>query len=254
MTVLDKHGFVKEGEHVIMLFPPYDSFIPFRVKSIANKEAEYLNYGPVPYTFTGYPEGVIPGRNVTEGFTFKDITKRLPPELAPDMFYHDKAYKLIHAYINITPHLFRIFREIPVGVKQIVYMELVGFDVAIDSLVALFGYKVGIVEQFFLPDFHINWFIHNATNMDLRTNVMIKYAEYNVEIPRDANLIFNLLMRKIPAYWYTLPITSPRIEFERMFEVRYGFPREVRGFPFYKAYEREKALREIPPILEKLKI
>jgi hypothetical protein len=247
--VLDSDGFVKEGEHVLIVFPLYDSVLPLRVKSIANKHAKWFNYGPVPCTFAGYPKGVIPGKSVTEGFRFVDITGRLTGEQAGDMFYHTKPHKLIHAYIDIRPHLFRIYQEIPTGAKQMVYMEAVTHTTEVDAPTSDFGYTTGVKEQFFLPDFHIDWFLYNGTNMALRTNVMIKYAEYNVEIPRDTSLIFDMMMRRVPAYWWTLPITTDRAEFRRMFEERYRFPRGQCGVPFYRAYERDRALREISALL-----
>jgi hypothetical protein len=244
--VLDESGFVREGEHVLIVLPAYDAILPLRVKSIVNKEAKWFNYGPVPYTFTGYPEGVMKARSATDGFKFKDVTGRLVGEEAGDMFYHKKPEKLIHAYIDITPHLFRIYQEVPTGAKQIIYLDAVTFTTGVDDVTAVFGYTVGVKEQFFLPNFHIDWFVHNATNMHLRTNVMMKYAEYNVEMPTDADLIFNLMMRKIPAYWWTLPVTTRRVELDRMFEEVYKFPRGVFGLPFYRSYERDRALREIP--------
>jgi len=212
---LDEHGFIKEGEHVLIVLPAYDTILPLRVKAIKNKEANWWNYGPVPYTFSGYNEGEIKARSATSGFKFKDRTGRLTGEQAGDMFYHKKAEKLIHAYIDIKPHLFRIYREIPTGVKQVVYLDAV---------------------------------------TDLKTNVMIKYAEYEVEIPRDAETIFNLMMRKVPAHWYTLPVTSKHSNIDRMFTEIYGFKEGRYGIPFYRSYEREKALSEIPEILSGVKI
>ena len=248
--VLDEHGFVKEGEHVLIVLPAYNTILPLRIKAIKNKEAEWWNYGPVPYTFSGYNEGEIKARSATSGFKFKDRTGRLTGEQAGDMFYHKKAEKLIHAYIDIRPHLFRIYREIPTGVKQVVYLDAVTFTTDVGDATADFGYTTGVVEQFFLPNFHIDWYVANWTNMDLKTNVMIKYAEYEVEIPRDAETIFSLMMRKVPAHWYTLPVTSKHSTIDRMFTEIYGFAEGRYGIPFYRSYEREKAISEIPEILK----
>lgn len=247
--VLDEDGFIKEGEHILVIFPAYNSILPLRVKSIDNKHTKWFNYGPVPYTFNGYSEGIMKNRSATPGFKFTDITGMLTGEEAGDMFYHKKAEMLLHAQIDIKPHLFRIFQEIPVGSKQVTYIRAVTFTTGVGEATANFGYFVGVKEQIFLPNFHIDWFVHNATNMDLRTNVMMKYAEYTVELPKDADLIFNMMMRKIPAYWYTLPVTTTRTDLDRMFEEVYKFSAEKHGIPFYRSYEREKALREIPEII-----
>lgn len=245
--VLDEDGFIKEGECALIVLPAYNSVLPLRVKSIANKGAKWFNYGPVPYN-----EGVMKNRSVTSGFKFKDITGILVGEQAGDMFYHKKEDTLIHAFIDISPHLFRIFQEIPTGAKQITYIKAVTFTTRIDEKTANFGYSVGVKEQFFLPNFHIDWFVHNATNMDLRTNVMMKYAEYNVEIPTDPELIFNTMMRKIPAYWYTLPVSTERVEITRMFGQIYKLKKN--GIPFYKSYEKSRALTEIPSIIAEASI
>lgn len=252
--VLDKDGFIKEGEHVLVVFPAYNTILPLRVKSIDNKHAKWFNYGPIPYTFTDYAEGIMKARSATTGFKFKDITGRLTGERAGDMFYHKKPDVLIHAQIDMIPHLFRIYQEIPTGAKQITYLRAVTFTTGIDEATASFGYFVGAKEQLFLPNFHIDWFVHNATNMHLRTHVMMKYAEYTVELPTDVDLIFNMMMRKIPAYWYTLPVTTTRVELDRMFEEVYKFPAEKRGIPFYRSYERERAIREIPEIIRGVSI
>jgi len=243
--VLDAKGFIKEGEHVVIVLPAYDAVLPLRVRSIANKDAEWFNYGPVPYTFTGYPEGVVPSRSTSEGFKFKDRTGRLVAEQATDMFYHKKPGILIHAYIDIRPRLFRIYRDIPTGTKQIRYLETVTFSTGVDEATSIFGYSVGVVEHFFLPNFHVDWYIQNPTNMTLRTNVMMKYAEYKVELPKDPMFIFDLIMRKYPAYWYTLPIQTKFDEMDRLFSEIYKF----RPIPFYRPYEREKAIKEIPNLI-----
>jgi hypothetical protein len=252
--VLDSDGFLKEGEHILVVWPIYDTILPLRVKSIANKHAKFFNYGPVPFTFSGYPKGVIPGKSVAGPFRFIDITGRLTGEYAGDMFYHNKAYKLIHAYVDIRPHLFRIYQEIPSGAKQYIYMEAVTHTTDVDVATSDFGYFTGVKEMLFFPDFHIDWYLYNGTNLPLRTYVSIKYAEYNVEIPRDPALVFDMMMRRYPAYWYTMPITTDRKEFRRMFTERYGFPEDRPGIPFYRAYEKPVALREIPEILKGVKI
>ena len=244
--VIDQHGFLREGEHIVVVLPAYNAAIPFRVRSVDNKDTHWINYGPVPYTFTGYSKGVIPGRNATPGFKFSDITGMLTGEQATDMFYHKKEDILIHAYVDIRPHLFRIYREIPTGTKQTRYLRTVTFTTTVGQNTSLFGYTVGVVEQFFFPNFHIDWFVHNATNMDLRTNVMIKYAEYTVEIPRDPEFIFNLMLRKYPAYWYTLPIQTKFTEMDRLFSEIY----KMKMIPLYKTYERERALSEIPEMIK----
>jgi len=253
--VLDENGFVREGEHVLIVFPAYNSVLPLRVKAVVNKNANWWNYGPLPYTFSDIGvEGVVKARSCTDGFRFKDRTGRLTGEQAGDMFYHNKPSKLIHAYVDIKPHLFRIYHEIPSGVKQYTYMEAVTFTTSVDEYTSDFGYTTGVVEMFFLPGFHIDWFVANWTNMNLRTNVMIKFAEYEVELPTDPKLIFNLMMRRVPSYWWTLPVTSSRVEFDRMFSDIYKFPAEVKGIPLYRSYEEEKALREIPDLIKEVVI
>jgi hypothetical protein len=244
--ILDEKGFVREGEHIIIPIPAYNAVLPFRVRSIANKGTEFFNYGPVPYTFSGYPEGVITARSTTPGFKWKDRTGRLVAEQAADMFYFTVPNKLIHAYIDIRPHLFRIYREIPTGTKQTRYLDAVTFTTEVDETASIFGYTVGVVEHIFLPNFHVDWFVHNATNMDLRTSVMIKYAEYEVELVKDPALIFSMLMRQVPAYWWTLPAVTRFNEMDRLLSEIY----KITPIPHYRQGEKEKALREIPDLIK----
>ncbi|MFQ6075626.1 MAG: hypothetical protein ACE5Z5_05780 [Candidatus Bathyarchaeia archaeon] len=244
--VLDEKGFVLEGEHILISIPAYDAVLPLRVKARVNKGAETLNYGPFPYTFPGYPEGVVRGGNVTEAVTFKDITGRYPPERAADMFLYKEPSILLHAYVDIKPYLFRIFQWIPTGTKQIRFLRLVPFEAGSDVIPSTdFGYWVGVKEQVFLPNFHINWQLANRTNMDLRTHVGIRYAEYEVEIPRDPPTIFNLIQRRVPAYWFTLAAITKFVEGDAMFREIY----KVEPIPFYRSYEEERALREIPELI-----
>jgi len=243
--VLDSKGFVKEGEHITIVLPAYDAVLPLRIRWIANKETEWFNYGVVANTFSGYPEGVMRGRNTTLGFKLKDRTGRLVAEMATNMFYHKKPEKLIHTYIDIRPHMFRIFREIPTGIRQIRYLDTVTFSTGVDETTAIFGYAVGIVEHIFLPNFHVDWFVYNGTNMDLRTNVMMKYAEYEVELVKEPTLIFDILMRKYPAYWWTLPIQTRFDEMDRLFSEIY----KIKMIPHYRPNERERCLREVPELI-----
>jgi len=246
MRLVDELGFVLEGQHFLVHLPAWDAVLPFRIKARVNKGAERLNYGPVPFTFPGYPEGVILEMNTTDPFTFKDITGRYPPERAADMFWFPEPDILLHAYVDIRPHLFRIYQWIPSGVKQIRLIRLVTFEPGSATVPPSdFGYSIGVKEQVFLPNIHIDWQIRNQTNMRLRTNVYIRYAEYKVELVKDPATVFNLIVGKIPAYWQTFVVETRFPEGERLFEQIY----KIKPIPFYREYERERALREIPELV-----
>jgi len=247
--VLDQLGFVKEGEHLLVLMPAWEAVLPFRIRARVNKGAEVLNYGPFPYTFSGYPEGVVPDFQTTTPVTFKDITGRYPAERAADMFYLAVKDRdtLVHAYVDIRPRgLFRIYQWIPSGAKQIRLLKMVTFEEGPTPPPTDFGYSVGVKEQVFLPTFHIDWALANRTNMDLRTYVVIRYAEYRVELVKDPAIIFKLLQREIPAHWFTLVAEHKFAEGEALFEDVY----KIKPIPLYRKHEQERARREIPELVK----
>jgi len=248
--VVDKQGFVREGESIILYLPAWEGIIPFRVIARMNKDAETLNYGPFPYTHAGYPTGVVPGGVTTAPTKFKDITGAYPPERAVDMFFYKEPSMLIHAFVDIRPHLFRIYQWIPTGAKQIRLFRIVTWEPTLAVPTNIFAYSVGVKEQFFLPNFHIDWQLLNGTNMDLRTYTVFKYAEYEVEILKDPATIFNMIQRKVPAYWYTFPVMQKFDEGERMLKEVY----KITPIPLYKSHELDRAVREIPTLLREARI
>ncbi|RLC63798.1 MAG: hypothetical protein DRI01_04545 [Chloroflexi bacterium] len=247
--------FVKEGRYLLLYIPAYGGVIPYRVVEWRNKDAEFINYGPFPYTASGYPEGVIPAYHVTSEVTFKDITGRYPPEKSSDMFYFTEADRLVHTYIDIRPKVFRVFRNIPMNYKQ---YSLLGYATADPGASGSsgqstdFGYSTGkVIEHLFIPNMHVGWILANRTNMDLKTYVRISYVEYKVEIPKDANLIFKMILGEAPAYWYTMPVYTRVAQIDELITKIYGLTDVI---PLYKVYERERAMREIPTIVSGARI
>jgi len=194
--ILDSKGLIRNNKVLVIYFPSTNSILPFRILFRYNEGYEEFNYGPLPVSYSGYEPGVIPAGKMTDSITFP--YSELPPDLAPDMFYYTESDRLIHAHLKFDPIMLRILVEVPQNQKTYSYEGRVTQDLTKD-----FGWFRGHKEMIFMPKIHIGWRFYNPTNLDLRTNLHITYAEYNVELIRDADIIYELITRKYPAYWFT---------------------------------------------------
>jgi hypothetical protein len=91
--------------------------------------------------------------------------------------------------------------------------------------------------------------VHN-TNVNLYTSVKFTYGEYIIEIPRNSSLIFDIIVKRVPSHWITLPINYTDPSITRALTETYGFE----GFPVYRIDERDKAIREYDSLLGGVKI
>jgi hypothetical protein len=80
--------------------------------------------------------------------------------------------------------------------------------------------------------------------------VRFVYGEYVVEIPKSAGLIFEILTKRVPSHWITLPVNIMDPTIEIALNTVYG----TTGFPLYRADERDRALREYDAILRGVRI
>jgi len=107
-----------------------------------------------------------------------------------------------------------------------------------------------MLEVIHFPAIRYGYRWGNDCNIDLRTEVKFTYGEYIIEIPKDAELIFNVMTRKVPSYWYSLPITHYDESIESGLKSSYGFD----GFTLYPATEKEKAVGEYEDLLKEAKV
>jgi len=114
----------------------------------------------------------------------------------------------------------------------------------------LFGYSRGSIEDNPLPKLHYGYRFGNDSNLSVYTGVDFTYGEYVVEIPKDAELIFNILTRRVPSYWVTMPIAVYDDSIRRAFTETYG----IEGFTVYPVTKREEAISEYNTLLKEVKV
>ena len=254
--VTDEYGLVLEGEYITVFIPATSRALIFRVKSRVNRGYETIDYGPLPLTagstlptFEGGSasvpaDGVIPARAYTTGLSF-------PMDGAydrDDMWYVPEDYRdrLFHIIQYVTPAFLRIDVQIPTAVTQGRFQK----DKIVTGVDKPFGFARGKYEIVQLPKIHYGYRYANQTNINLYTFIKFIYAEYVVETPRNPNLIFDILTRRMLSKWITLPVNVMDTTVERAMIDAYG----ITGFPLYPIDERDRAVREYSELLREVKI
>jgi hypothetical protein len=261
-----KDMFVSQNGFLTILIPPINTAYVFRVINVRNPNFDTIPYGPLPIptgtvlpTLPGSPtpsvtvpaDGVLPGFAVVAGE--KSIMFPPPPDLRglfdpSDMWFVGETPKkplntLFHIYHKISPEFLRVQLEIPKGTSQLVFQE--GRAVMIVS--STFGFRRGNIEVIQFPGIHYGYTYANDTNMNLITNVTFYYKEYEINIPDDPALIFDIILGRIPSKRWVFPVQSIDGRIKLAFNSAYGFE----GFPIFRIDERDKAIAEYKNILMK---
>ncbi len=256
MNVTDEYGLVKENQFLTLTIPARNTALVFRVKTRYNRGSEVFNYGPLPIksgdAFTSYDaasptapaDGVIPARAYSSGMKFP-----LPDAYdEADMWYLPEDYKerIFHVIQYITPAFLRVDVQIPINTVQGRFQR----DEVIIGVHKDFGFSRGRIETVHLTKIHYGYRYGNDTNMPLYTTTKFIYGEYEVETPRDVELIFQILNHKVPSHWITLPITV----FDRSVETAMNDCYGITGFPIYGLHQRDTALTTYNNLLRRVKI
>ncbi|MHC1623359.1 MAG: hypothetical protein ACXQTR_02060 [Candidatus Methanospirareceae archaeon] len=256
-SVVDDLGLVLENQFMTGYIPATNRAMVFRVVSRVNKNYEVFNYGPLPLSagdvLSSYDggvapvpaDGVMPARAYTTGGIKFPLTDAWDET---DMWYLPKDYRdrIFHVKLKTTPDFLRTDVQIPINVTQARFQrerKIIGVEVD-------FGFKRGEIEVIHFPEIHYGYRFGNDTNVAFYTHAEFVYGEYTVEIPKDAELIFNVLTKKVPSYWLTLPIMNYDAKIGEAFLDVYGFE----GFPVYGLHEREKAIEEYTELLREVMI
>ncbi|MEM4429652.1 MAG: hypothetical protein QXM08_00630 [Thermofilaceae archaeon] len=254
--VVDSLGLVLENQLLVVYVPARNAALVFRVKSRVNRGFEVFNYGPLPLaagevlpTYDGGSvpvpaDGVMPGRSYTptgRSFPLKGAFDE------SDMWYvpEDERERLFHVIQRVTPEFLRVDVQIPRGVTQGRFQG----DRVVTGVDRDFGFSRGRIEVVHLPRLRYGYRWGNDTNMSVRTFVRFTYGEYIVETPRDPQLIFDVLTRRVQGHWVTLPVSIWDPAVETALVMTYGFT----GFPLYGVHERDKAIREYNELLKLVK-
>jgi hypothetical protein len=260
VKVTDELGLVLENEHIAAFVPSTSKAFVFRVRSRANRGFERLHYGPLPIrsgtalsvygggTVTVPADGVMPGNSyvpLENGLSF-------PTDLdvfdKTDMWYVPVEWRerLFHVILSVAPSWLRCQVDIPKGVAQPRFQRgkvSVGVEKG-------FGFSRGRLEVLHFPGLHYGYRFGNDSNLNVHTSATFTYGEYVVEIPKDANLIFDVLTRKVPSYWLTMPIFVYDDSIRRAFLEAYG----IEGFPLYPINKRAEAVAEYEKLLKEVKV
>ena len=219
-----KAQFVPPNSLLVLYFPAYDGIIVCRVIRHRNPELYDFVYGPLPIEFSGYEAGVLPAMNVTDWITFSYT--RLPEEYRTDMFYFTELDRLIHAYITVEPSaLIRGYLQIPAGYRPFDFRGIITAEPGSATIEPTdFGFFRGTKEMIFLPRVRVQWAFVNRTNMDLRTNVRMKYVEYEIELITDPKIILDVMWDRITPkpYWYSWGGSTRADPLDRLFDVHWS--------------------------------
>ena len=256
---VDNLGLTPENGFLTVYMPAPAKALVFRVLSRTNKGYEKLAYGALPIdsgdslttldgTSTTAPaDGVLAARSYTPSSLMWETSETAVYDTT-DMWYIPKEYRDILFEINLklTPATLRVQVEIPKGTRQQYFQKTrLALDISKD-----WGWHRGYLELVQFPYVHYGYLFCNDLNAPVYTGAIFIYAEDVVEIPEDAELIFDILTRKIPSKWVTLPIKSYAAELKANLIEVYGFD----GFPIYGLHQKDKALAEYRELLKEAKI
>jgi hypothetical protein len=263
--VVDELGLVLEGGYLTLFFPATETAIVFRVKARVNRGYEVFDYGPLPIyagtpvpTYTGTTtyvpaDGVLPPMSYTDDISFPAIpgTTLENVKEKSDIWYlsEDDRDTLFHVKTFIHPRVIRVDVRVPVGVQQARFQK----GRAIVGVNTVMGFSRGYVELVRIPALRYGMRFGNDTNLNLKTFVRFVYAEYAVEIPRSPELIFDVLTRRVPSYWVTMPVTQMDVLIKDALTRTYGFAEPHWGFKLYRHDERDKAVKEYSEVLKMLR-
>ncbi len=250
---------IRENDIIVLHLPAYQSALVFRVKALLNRGFERFEYGPLPLksgislptvdgtTVTVPADGVFPARAITPtSITFPspyDPTKS-------DMWYvpKDRRSHIRYITLKLRPEVLRVLVELPQGLRQLMFQEVETVRYA--SGADVFGFRRGEIDWWQMPGIHVGLLFANLYNIHWMTYASFTYQDMIIEIPKIADLIFDALIGKVRAHWFTLPITTPSKELEVALDEVYGF----RGFKLYSAYERDRAIREYEEDLRRVRV
>jgi len=200
--IVDKKGFMLEGTNLLLYFPGFNGILCYHVISRKNKHFEELAYGPLPYTAEGHEAGVVPADSSTGEYKFPWIDTRRTGHEYTNMFYFEKPDRLLHVFMTIKPFQLRNYIHYPETATLLAYLDSVtntpetGDD---------FGFFREGYEIVYIPYLECSFETYNKTNIDLRTFVSFRFAEYEVELVREREEMKKMWLEQAPVKKITLP-------------------------------------------------
>ncbi len=257
----DSVGLSNPNSYIVITIPPTQQALVFRVKMKANDGYKVFDYGQLGSlttdstnlytTIGGTPagaasappaNGTIAGTNYTQNFQFAlnnayDNT---------DMWYYPEDYRdrLFEVITLVTPAYLRVAVNIPTNVTQQGFQKnRVAGGIGQD-----FGYKRGRFQVVHLPRLHYGYQFGNDINLIPFVRLKFLYGEYIVEIPKNAQTIFQILNKdpRFPARWTSLPVVSYDPLIKDSLIRSYGFE----GFPIFPIDQQAAAIQSYSTLLQ----
>ena len=177
------------------------------MQSVLNRGFEDLLYGPLPIKIEPYEEGVVPSKKYTGEYKFGGYrinagdrvrwTTPTPPPSDIFLLTEDEKDRILDVYIYIEPVFLRNYIFYPSGQPQVMFRSG-GYSVTVRADTGDdFGFFRYIKNIIFTPKVDVSFGSYNHTNVDLRTFVKFKYAEYKVELERDEKRVEKIIREKI---------------------------------------------------------
>ena len=111
-----------------------------------------------------------------------------------------------------------------------------------------FGWRRGKYFAVQLPNITYGWGYGNDTNIPVYTRVFFRYAEQEVELIKDPELIFKIINGMVPSHHVSMPITSSQDAIAQALQTTYG----MQGYPVYPPHAYRKAIQVYTEILAPL--
>jgi len=249
----DRIQILESNQFLALIIPASNNALVFRVKSLANDKWYRFYYGTLPglatsggASLTSYTttSTTIPATGVLPSQTFYTNGQQITPLTgmgaydANDMFYTPDSYRntLFHVYEFVTPRWLQVDLQIPLKTVQAGFQQqkVVG-GISTNNW---FGFNRGRLETVHLPLVHYGYRWGNDTSMSVYSSVVFVYGEYVVEIPRNADLVFDILTKKYTygVRYVSLPIFAYQADVKNALRTTYGFE----GFPLPRLDQRQQ--------------
>lgn len=253
IDVTDDYGLVNNNEHLTVYFPYNNKAMVFRVVSRYNAGFEKYWYGNLPLaastvlsTYDGSSAtvaayGRLNARAYVTGLKFanSDTWDTTDQWFVPYTWNN----RIFHSKLHVTPSFLRLGVQIPSNVNQQRFQreEVVGGADLMNGV----GYTHGDLELIHFPEVHYGYVVGNDTNLAIDVRCSFTYGEYIVEVPSNPEVIFGILQKLAPSYWFTMPMTSSDQTMTQGLKKTWGFD----GFTLYPLQKKAQAIEDYRSIL-----
>jgi hypothetical protein len=253
--VVDPYSLTRPNSFLNLFIPATNRSVVLYVKYRHNPNYTLLNYGPLPTTtssaFSNYNglaggtgggsnpagNGQMPASSWIKGINFpsqnalSSVSFNVSgtfPFGSSDIFYSQNANRILEVYQAVWPRWVRVGIDVPVSQSQQSLQDTVTGGVDQD-----FGWNRGRSYAVHLPWIHYGYDYGNDTNLPIYTKVFFRYAEQEVALVTDPQLIFDIINNKRPNHYVQMPIVQSQSTISQALQQAYGFPTSTPGFPVY---------------------